>query len=947
MKKKIVFLPYDFDTAIGINNEGALVFSYNLEDIDTIDGGADVFNGQQSVFWQNMRAAYFEEMKAMYQRLRSTGVLSYSDTEKRFEDHQSKWPEAVFNEDAWFKYLAPLVESGSAAYLSMLQGSKAEQRKWWLYNRFRYIDSKYNAGDALTDVITVRGYAKANVTVTPYADVYASVKYGSYLVQERATRNTRHTLICPLDNVNDTEIYIYSASQLASVGDLSGLMVGYGEFSMATKLQNLKLGDAASSYSNGNLTELHLGNNVLLKTLDVRNCPNLKQAVDVSGCINIEEIYFTGTSITGLLLPNGGILKKLYLPATVTNLTIRNQTAITDFSIPSYANISTLRLENVSSKVDSKAILKAIPENSRVRIIGFNWEVTNATEAFALMDILDKMRGLDENGNNMKAAQVSGTIHMSSITGADMATMNSRYPNITITYDHIQSYCYYYNYDGSQLLYTASCLDGADASYSGTPSRSATAANTFTFVGWSTKPNQITADANATKKITADRKVYAAYSVTGRTYTVYFYNGSTLLATVPNVAYGSSAAYTGATPVSADGSADDYPFEGWSPAPTNIQGNTSCYAVFGSPLEVKEITDSWTQILVAINDGSYKTKYKIGNYKPLNLGSEGVVNMQIAAKDAEPLADGSGNAPLSFVSMELLTTSKRMNPSLVTNYGEYYIQPNTTWSEESTNVWKSDNKGLGGSTAAVTFSVTASTSGTLKVGYKVGSEANYDKLTVKVNNTTVANAISGDKDWEDYEVTCAAGNVVTVTASYAKDNSGDKNGDTAYVRFSSDDMSFAVTITSNGSQTRDVLNYDEGTGSIGGWEKTELRAYYKNTLKPLIPSEVRTAIKDVTKYTRIYDTAGSTVNNVATTEDVWMPSYYEMFGSGETRGTRYKALFPDNASRIKKKAGASSASWWWLRSASTSSYFSGVGSSGSISNNSANYSGALALGFCL
>ena len=25
----------------------------------------------------------------------------------------------------------------------MLQGSKAEQRKWWLYNRFRYIDSKY------------------------------------------------------------------------------------------------------------------------------------------------------------------------------------------------------------------------------------------------------------------------------------------------------------------------------------------------------------------------------------------------------------------------------------------------------------------------------------------------------------------------------------------------------------------------------------------------------------------------------------------------------------------------------------------------------------------------------------------------------------------------------------------------------------------------------------
>lgn len=28
--KKVVFLPYDMDTAIGINNEGALVFSYTL-----------------------------------------------------------------------------------------------------------------------------------------------------------------------------------------------------------------------------------------------------------------------------------------------------------------------------------------------------------------------------------------------------------------------------------------------------------------------------------------------------------------------------------------------------------------------------------------------------------------------------------------------------------------------------------------------------------------------------------------------------------------------------------------------------------------------------------------------------------------------------------------------------------------------------------------------------
>ena len=105
LRKKIVWLPYDFDTAIGINNEGGLVFSYNLEDTDHQAGGADIYNGQQSVIWNNLRDAFGPELKAMYKTLRSSGALSYDKVEKMFEDHQGKWCEAIFNEDAWFKYI--------------------------------------------------------------------------------------------------------------------------------------------------------------------------------------------------------------------------------------------------------------------------------------------------------------------------------------------------------------------------------------------------------------------------------------------------------------------------------------------------------------------------------------------------------------------------------------------------------------------------------------------------------------------------------------------------------------------------------------------------------------------------------------------------------------------------------------------------------------------------
>lgn len=135
----------------------------------------------------------------------------------------------------------------------------------------------------------------------------------------------------------------------------------------------------------------------------------------------------------------------------------------------------------------------------------------------------------------------------------------------------------------------------------------------------------------------------------------------------------------------------------------------------------------------------------------------------------------------------------------------------------------------------------------------------------------------------------------------------------------------------------------------GGWEASEMRTYLKETIKPLIPENVRNAIKPVTKYSRIFR-SGSAVNDVASTEDVWIPSRHEMFSGTaeyyETKGPRYSEIFPDNASRAKKKVGASSTSWW-LRSAYSNGSFSCVGGGGGSSTNIASTVGGLALGFCL
>ena len=593
MNKKVVFLPYDMDTALGINNEGALVFGYSLEYGDR-DGDRMVYNDQitlpngnkmQSVLWTNIRDMFGDELKSMYQSLRSSGALSYEAVETAFEEHQAKWPEAIFNEDAYFKYIQPLIDDGDDTYLSMLLGSKTEQRKWWLYNRFKYIDSKYNCGDAQTDRIQLRGYAISNITLTPYADIYATIKWGSTLRSQRAFRNNAYVMTCPLDGVNDTEIYIYSASQLASVGDLSGLKVGFADFHSATKLRDLILGSSDNNYSNTNLRSVNVGNLRLLQKIDVRNCSGLgtysdQRTVDLSGCSGIEEVYFDGTSVRGVSLPNGGFLKKLHLPGTITSLAIRNQTGITEFVCPDFSNVSTLNLENSLSYAQVVSVVGSVATGCRVRLVGYTWDFADIDAVHDFLDLFDDMTGLDQNGDNMAKAQLILTVRVPSATGDQIDSVIDRYPDVTVEAETATYNLRYYNTEGTELLYTETLGIHQNGSWNGSPSHDSTAQYTYSFIGWSTMRNSDVAEVNATRNITANRRIYAAYRRTVQTYTVRFLNDdNTVLATVQNVPYGGTVVYSGETPTHSN-DPENMEFTGFLPTGANIVGATDCVAQY-------------------------------------------------------------------------------------------------------------------------------------------------------------------------------------------------------------------------------------------------------------------------------------------------------------------------------------------------------------------------------
>ena len=614
MTRKAVFEPYDMDTAVGTNNSGVLMFGYYLEDTDQVSsiisggdsGGTDanVFNAQDSILWVNLRDSCRAEITAMYRTLR-TGAWSYKTVANMYTEHQSKWPEAIFNEDGYEKYLIPLIDPVTVdeatgqliktdRYLTMLQGSKAEQRKWWLYNRFRYMDSKYSTGDASANRITMRLFNNGTLTLKSAIDMYIGVYFGggTTVALKRTTAGTPQSFPYQAGTTaQEMETWIDSADMITDVGDLSVFYPNELDFSRATRLRRLQIGSSASGYSNSHLTTVDVRNSALLEYIDLRNCPNLAITVNLEGSPRLEEAYFDNTAVTGVDLADGCVIETLHLPSTITTLTLLNLSKLTNFVCPSFANVSRLMLANIDATVvNPVTILSQIRANSQVNIQGLAMEVTTVSEIDTFYDLLDTMRGVTREKNasgewiyhDYDTAQVSGSIHIGSITGADMAELQARYPYITINADHTSSVLTYVSYDNVTVLKTVNCSDGVPQSGApSNPSKPQDAQYTYSFVGWSKRKDQTSADSDYAQEVWADRTVYPAYTRTVRTYTVRFYNGSTLLQTVNNVAYGSNATYTGTQPViTGVDDPEKYEFTGWNPAPTNIHGATDCYAQY-------------------------------------------------------------------------------------------------------------------------------------------------------------------------------------------------------------------------------------------------------------------------------------------------------------------------------------------------------------------------------
>ena len=135
-----------------------------------------------------------------------------------------------------------------------------------------------------------------------------------------------------------------------------------------------------------------------------------------------------------------------------------------------------------------------------------------------------------------------------------------------------------------------------------------------------------------------------------------------------------------------------------------------------------------------------------------------------------------------------------------------------------TTAWKvsgdtlmSGSAGKSHSTSTLTLTFTADTA--ISFEYRVSSEEKYDKCTITLGSTTIANAISGDGDWTGYTGTAKNGDQLVVT--YKKDGSGDKHDDCVYLRKFTCGTPVVVTFHANGGTGADYTqNIYGGKGTL-------------------------------------------------------------------------------------------------------------------------------------
>ena len=503
---------YDLDSCFGVENVGLIKIRYDA-DWDYEWKGTPQFNGYNSVFWLMVEDSYKDEIATLALSLynQNPGLNFRTFNQKQIIENQAQISPALTNQDMILKFDKPWSEGfinyaetpdgngnypkQTPLYKYLQRGSRAAQKSQFMQQRSMLLSSMYGADEFLNSSIKFRtgvpvgasgniiGYENASHEVVATQDaehtipvygngdltetqitlkanqiLYPGVAYGDnkpatrvLTNNGRVAANTSCTIQATSAVQGNDGIFIYGASVLTDIGDISKFKPLQLDVSAGVNLKRLIIGSNAVGYSN-NTTNSITGLNkcLLLEEINVRN---LKQMATLTLTSNgfIKEVYAAGSGIGTISLPQGGVLETIEYGANTTDITIINQSRLTNFSYENsvnnnYANVTRLWIENTPNVPVKEIITARLTERNSsdsglraggLRIIDIDLDLGSDTTFLELL-ASDLVKGtkLTANGGHIEGSEdiptISGKIHISSIRASLLAKLNEMYPDLVI-----------------------------------------------------------------------------------------------------------------------------------------------------------------------------------------------------------------------------------------------------------------------------------------------------------------------------------------------------------------------------------------------------------------------------------------------------------------------------------------------------------------------------------
>ena len=948
---------YDNDTCLGINNEGYLRYDYYHEDLGQNDavGQTHVFNGYDSVLWNNFSVAFADKIQQTYSSWRSgdAPLLSYDNIIKYFITNQSdKWSISIYNEDAEYKYISLYRNNNNPEFLYQVKGTGEEWLEYYVKNRIMYCDSRWLAGDFVnkdTNTILMRlnspdvedDAVKPDMTIKfkTFSNMYTGVRYGTngQVIHQYTDRGNLVKAEMPEgEDPNNLDTYIYGASEISELEDLSLLYPNLLNLSAASKLTKLVVGNRHPSYRNDVLKNLSFSNNRLLRYVDISNCTGLTTTIDFSLCPDIQEIYASGSCISGVQLPESSFLKKIHLPNTVSNLNFINQHHIQEFNCDGYNNVTTIKIENSENLPIEDILLNS--QSSMlvsVSIKNIDW---NASSEDNLRTIINKLIAC--NGS-----VIEGSVYLpSGVTVSDdlKVTIHQNFPNLNVIDDHPVFYIDYYNFDNTiwdtEMVQAGNNAVGPNK---GDPDDIIQDLQGLRhlFVGWKILPTNV-------------NKNYQIDATWQTQYAIKFYNGDDYLYTQWSD-YGKPAedpVENGENAPTKGGTSDmQYRFAGWDNLPQNVYKSVSVYALFDTYWAARFYNESKLYLTEWIVDGDkpIEPKNYFEDYVNPTKASTAQYDYHFSKWDGD--FDTAMTAARNFSAVYSNTTRRYnvyfYNGDTLVQTKENVQYGGTTYYTGSTPVkqgvdnpeeyvfkgWSPKPENIQGETNCyAVFKFTGYLFG--KLGKTEGEDQGYGTVdnpnwnTINAYWDVIANDaaeyVAGTFDEDEFKLKYPIGGRMIMPINL---NDGTTTmADVEIIGYNHDDLSDGSGKASLTFFSKDLATFQieyNASGTLGGWEASEVRARLNGEIFNGMPEKLQNAIKSVSKISDggqgVEDTL---INRLVTTEDkCWLASCDELGFERSTtslsgQGSAYSDVFSDNSSREKYVLNDAQKDGWWTRS---------------------------------